>query len=165
MIGLIIAIVIIIIIVIYVLKSIFEETDYQTWLNMALVTVILLTIILSIFMILNRASGDSKKQNTTPAKQEQKIEQKETAPKPTTDKPTEEMTDEELSISIAENFLTLKQSYEALQRKDGNIYAANKIIQEYDLTKEEWDDFYKKALQNGYLKQAEKNLKNKSAVK
>lgn len=175
MIGLIIAVIIILIIVVYVLKSIFEETDYQTWLNIALVTVILFTIILSIYMILNRASDESKRPNPPAAKQEQQIEEqdknniegpkeqaKDEAKPEKQNKPvsTEEMTDEELSISIAENFLTLKKSYEALNDgKDGGIYAANKIIQEYDLTKDEWDDFYKKAVQNGYFKQAENNLK------
>ena len=178
MIGLIIAVIIILVIVIYVLKSIFEETDYQTWLNIALVTVILLTIILSIYMILNRANGDSKKQNIPPAKQEQQIEEQDNykeeieeaknnneQQQPQKQTSTKEMTDEELSISIAESFLTLKQNYEALNDgKDGSVYAANKIIEDYDLTKAEWDDFYKKAVQNGYLKQAEQNLKDKAAA-
>lgn len=175
MIGLVITIILVLMIVIYVLKSIFEETDYQTWLNIALVTVILLTVILSIFMILNKAGDSSKKQNTPPAKQEQKIEENENEPKqtkeqeagtlptPTENKSTEEMSDEELSIVISENFLKLKNNYEKLNPgKDGSIYAANKIIQEYDLTKDEWDDFYKKSVQNGYLKQAEENLKKQT---
>jgi len=175
MIGLIIAIVIVLLIIVYVLKSIFEQTDYQTWLNIALVTVILLTIILSIYMILNKVSSDSKKQNTPAVRQEQPIEEQETnkellkgEEKPVEKaKPasTEDMTDEELSIAIAEDFLKLKKSYEDLNDgQDGSIYAANKIIQDYDLNKSEWDDFYRKAITNGYFEQAEKNLKEKEAA-
>ena len=165
MIGLFLAVVVILIIIIYVLKSIFEETDYQTWLNIALVTIILLTVILSIFMILNRTNNTSKQTNTPPAKQEQTAEpkqQKQQKPQKQ-QKSMEEMTDEELSVIISENYLTLKKDYESKNNgKDGSEYAANKIIEAYGLTKEEWDDFYKKAVQNGYLKQAEENLKNKS---
>ena len=174
MMGLIVTVIIVLAILIYVLKNIFEQTDYQTWLNIALITIILLTIVLSIFMILNKANNDASKQNRTPAAQEQTLkENKPKATKNTKDnsqdieitpqKEISEMSDEELYIVIAENYLTLKADYEKQNKgADGGTYAANKIIEEYGLTQEEWDDFYKKSVENGYFKKAEANLKKQT---
>lgn len=158
MISLIVTAIIILLIVMYVFKSILEETDYQTWLNIALVTIILLTVVLSIFMILNKASDTSTGNKTAPIKQEQQVQDK-TAQKQN----PEEISDDDLYVIIAENYLTLKRDYEAANKGiDGSTYAANEIIKEYDLTQEEWDDFYKKAIEKGHFKKAEENLKKQN---
>ena len=158
MMGLFVTAVVVLVILVYVFKSIFEETDYQTWLNIALVSIILLTVVLSIFMILNKANERPSKPAVPPIKQEQPAPEKQKQ-----ESATEELSDEDLSVIIAENYLNIKNEYEASNNgEDGSTYAANKIIEEYDLTQEEWDDFYKKSVKNGYFKKAEENLKKKS---
>ena len=63
MIGSIVAIILITAIIIYIIKRLIQDTDYQTWLNILLVTVILLTVIMSIFMLLNKTDNSSAKNN------------------------------------------------------------------------------------------------------
>lgn len=179
MMGSIVAVILILAILIYLIKNLLKETDYQTWLNILLVTVIMLTVIMSIFMLLNKTNTstntDSNKgktavvqnQNTEKEKpsaievinneekkDEQEIVQQE-------QKEISEMTDDELSLMIAENYLTLKNEYESrYPGKNGANYASNKIIEEYGLTNEEWQDLYNnRLLKRGFLKQAEQNLK------
>ena len=164
MMGLFVTAILILVILIYVFKSILDDTDYQTWLNIALITIILLTVVLSIFMILNKASNTPKDKITPPAKQEQKAaETPATSSTPQQYVDPAEMSDDDLSVIIAENYLNLKNNYEAFNNgKDGSKYAADKIIEEYGLTQEEWDDFYKKAVEKGHLKKAEENLKKQN---
>ncbi len=173
MMGSVIGVILVIAILFYVLKTLLNETDYQSWLNILLVTVILFTVVLSIFMILNKV-GNTNGQNKTSITKEQKLQEKQPNTENTANKEIlkqkdignqkeiSEMSDEELSIVIAENYLTLKREYEQQNNgADGSAYAANQIIEEYSLTQEEWDDFYKKAQQNGYFKKAADNLLNK----
>lgn len=174
MIGSIVATIIIVAIVIYLIKSLIKETNYQTWLNILLVTVIMLTVIMSIFMLLNKTNNNGNNQTRkTQALQEQKTKSAPKNPQENVvevvgdipplqegDKDIAEMNDDELSLLIAENYLILKNSYEKLNNgKDGSAYAKNKIIEEYELTQQEWNDLYNRLSQQGYLKRAAQNLK------
>jgi len=173
MIGSIVATIIIVAIVIYLIKSLIKETNYQTWLNILLVTVIMLTVIMSIFMLLNKTNNNGNNQTQkTQAVQEQNtksaqktspenvVEIEGSTPLQEGDKDIAEMNDDELSLLIAENYLVLKNSYEKLNKgKDGSAYAKNKIIEEYELTQQEWNDLYNRLAQQGYLKRAAQNLK------
>ena len=153
MIGLIIAVILILFLILYVLKSIFNDTDFQTWLNILIITVILFTVILSIYIILNRVKATDNP--TAPKiKTEQSVEEK-----PTEEKSVEEMSDDELSLTLAKEYLTLKADYEKQHvDEDGTPYAETKMMDEYGLTKEEWHALYEKFAQNGYLDRAAKEL-------
>ncbi|MCR5505101.1 MAG: hypothetical protein K6E94_06110 [Elusimicrobiaceae bacterium] len=177
MMGSILALILIAAIIFFIIKSLIKETDYQTWLNILLVTIILLTVIMSIFMLLNKTGGNnSNPSQTNQSVQEQSVNnQKNTSRRNTPENTVEvegqqpsqeveqqiaEMSDDELSLLIAENYLALKNSYENLNKgKNGADYARNKIIQEYELTDQEWNELYNRLDKQGYLKQAAQNLK------
>jgi len=156
MIGLFLAVLLIILLILFVLKIIFEHTDFQTWLNILIITVILFTVILSVYILLRKADI-----TTTPKAQvtkEETLDEKSKKPQ-AIQKDVSEMTDEELSIMIAEKYLTLKTDYEKQHEgEDGAAYAKQQIMNEYELTEEEWDALYDKFVQNGYLDKAAQNL-------
>jgi len=157
--GLFLAILVIILLILFVLKIIFNHTDFQTWLNILIVTVILFTVVLSIYIILSKVhtANDPAKTQVT---KEETLDKKSTKPaaiKPKKD--VAEMTDEELSVMLAEKYLTYKTDYEKQHEDgDGAAYAKQKIMEEYDLTEEQWNALYDSFVQNGYLDQAAKNL-------
>lgn len=159
MMGLFLAILVIILLILFVLKIIFNHTDFQTWLNILIVTVILFTVVLSIYIILSKVhtANDSAKTQVT---KEETLDKKSTKPaaiKPQKD--VAEMTDEELSVMLAEKYLTYKTDYEKQHEDgDGAAYAKQQIMEEYDLTEEQWAALYDSFVQNGYLDQAAKNL-------
>ncbi len=159
MIGLLVAVILIIALILFVLKIILNHTDFQTWVNILIITIILFTVVLSVYIILSKVNVIDQP-SKTPIKTEQTIEE---TTKPTKHKAPEkdisEMSDEELSIMIAENYLTLKTDYEKQHEgEDGADYAKKQIMDEYGLTEEEWQALYDKFVQNGYLDKAAKNL-------
>ena len=159
MIGLFLAVLLIIFLILFVLRIIFDHTDFQTWLNILIVTVILFTVILSIYIILSKVHTAN-----TPAKS--KVTKEETLEKPSTKpaaikpkKDVSEMSDEELSLMLAEKYLTLKTEYEKEHEgEDGADYAKKQIMEEYDLTEEQWEALYDTFVQDGYLDKAAQNL-------
>ena len=170
MMGSFVATILIIAIILYIIKSLIKETDYQTWLNILLVTVILLTIIMSIFMLLNKTDNSANNTRKNQAVQEQPLSNQKAKPEnrvevegqqlASEEQQISEMSDDELSLLIAENYLTLKNSQEKLNPGiKGDTYAKNKIIQEYDLTEQEWNDLYNRLEQQGYFERAAKRLK------
>ena len=158
MMGLFLAILVIILLILFVLKIIFEHTDFQTWLNILIVTIILFTVILSIYIVLSkvRTAGTPAKTQVT---KEETLDRKSTKPQAIPQKDVAEMSDEELSVMLAEKYLTLKTDYEKQHEgEDGADYAKQQIMNEYDLLEEEWEALYDKFVQNGYLDKAAKNL-------
>ena len=159
MIGLILAIILIIALILFVLKIILDYTDFQTWVNILIITIILFTVILSIYIILSKVNVIDQ-----PSKTPINVEQtKEDTTKPERHKAPEkdisEMSDEELSIMIAEQYLTLKTDYEKQHEgENGADYARQQIINEYNLTEEEWNALYDRFVQKGYLDKAAQNL-------
>ena len=159
MMGLFLAILIIILLILFVLKIIFDYTDLQTWLNILIITVILFTVILSIYIILSKVNTTNT-QTKPQVTKEETLDKKSTKPaaiKPQKD--VSEMTDDELSLMLAEKYLTLKTEYEKdHEGENGADYARQQIIDEYGLTEEEWDALYERLVQNGYMDKAAKNL-------
>ena len=159
MMGLFLAILIIILLILFVLKIIFDYTDLQTWLNILIITVILFTVILSIYIILSKVNTTNT-QTKPQVTKEETLDKKSTKPaaiKPQKD--VSEMTDDELSLMLAEKYLTLKTEYEKEHEgENGADYARQQIIDEYGLTEEEWDALYERLVQNGYMDKAAKNL-------
>ncbi|MBO7605711.1 MAG: hypothetical protein J6S61_04535 [Elusimicrobiaceae bacterium] len=158
MIGLFLAILLIILLILFVLKIIFDHTDFQTWLNILIVTVILFTVVLSVYIILSKVNTTSKPVKTKVTKEET-LEKKSKKPEAKPQKDVSEMSDEELSIMIAEKYLTLKTDYEKQHKGEDSVeYAKQQIMDEYGLTEEEWEALYNKFVQNGYLDKAAQNL-------
>ena len=157
MIGLFLAVLLIIFLILFVLKIISEHTDFQTWLNILIITVILFTVILSIYILLRKVNiTTSPKAQVT---KEETLDKKSKKPQAIPQKDVSEMTDEELSIMIAEKYLTLKTDYEKQHEgEDGADYAKQQIIDEYELSEEEWEALYQKFVQEGYLDKAAQNL-------
>ncbi len=158
MIGLFLAILLIILLILFVLKIIFEHTDFQTWLNILIITVILFTVILSIYILLRKVNvvGTPSKAQVT---KEETLDKKSTKPTARPQKDISEMTDEEISLMLAEKYLTYKIDYEKQHNgEEGADYAKQKIMEEYDLTEEEWNALYEKFVQEGYLDKAAQNL-------
>ena len=159
MIGLFLAVLLIILLILFVLKLIFDHTDFQTWLNILIVTVILFTVVLSVYIILSKVNTTTKPAAKAQVTKEETLEKKSTKPEAKPQKDIAEMSDEELSIMIAEKYLTLKTDYEKQHEgEDGTAYAKQQIMDEYGLTEEEWDALYDKFVQNGYLDKAAQNL-------
>lgn len=159
MIGLLLAVLLIILLILFVLKIIFNHTDFQTWLNILIVTVILFTVILSIYILLSKVNIVNPSTKTTVTKEETLDKKSDKPAAHKQQKDIAEMSDEELSIMIAEKYLILKTDYEQQHEgEDGAEYAKQQIMEEYGLTEEEWDALYDKFVQNGYLDKAAKNL-------
>ena len=159
MIGLILAIILIIALILFVLKIILDYTDFQTWINILIITIILFTVVLSIYIILSKVNVIDQP-SKTPINVEQTTEDS-TKPErhQAQQKDVSEMTDEELSIMIAEKYLTLKVDYEKQHEgENGADYAKKSIMDEYDLTEEEWNALYDRFVQQGYLDKAAQNL-------
>ncbi len=158
MIGLFLAVLLIILLILFALRIIYNHTDFQTWLNILIVTVILFTVVLSIYIILSRVNNTSTPK--TQITKEESLNKKSKKPAAVkTQKDVSEMSDEELSIMIAEKYLTLKTDYEKQHEgEDGTNYAKQQIMEEYGLTEEEWNALYEKFVQNGYLDKAAQNL-------
>ena len=116
MIGLFLAVLLIILLILFVLKLIFDHTDFQTWLNILIVTVILFTVVLSIYIILSKVNVKTDKPAKTQITKEETLEKKSKKPEAKPQKDVAEMSDEELSIMIAEKYLTLKTDYEKQSR-------------------------------------------------
>lgn len=159
MIGLIIGIILIIALILFVLKIILDHTDFQTWVNILIITIILFTVILSIYIIWSKVNVIDQP-SKTPIKTEQtKDDQTKPEKHETTEKDISEMSDEELSIMIAEKYLTLKVDYEKQHEgENGADYAKQQIMNEYGLTEEEWNALYDRFVQKGYLDKAAQNL-------
>lgn len=158
MIGLFLAVLLIILLILFVLKIIFDHTDFQTWLNILIVTVILFTVVLSIYIILSKVHTTTAPVKTQITKEET-LEKKSKKPTATPQKDVSEMSDEELSIMLAEKYLTFKTDYEKQHEgEDGTDYAKQQIMEEYGLTEQEWNALYEKFVQNGYLDKAAQNL-------
>lgn len=157
MIGLFLAVLLIILLILFVLRIIFNHTDFQTWLNILIITVILFTVILSVYILLRKVNITTSPK--TQVTKEETLDKKSKKPEAKPQKDVSEMTDEELAIMIAEKYLTLKIDYEKQHEgEDGADYAKQQIIDEYGLTEEEWDALYDRFVQNGYLDTAAQNL-------
>ncbi len=147
--GILIAAVIILALIFYAIKDLLSDRDFSSWINMALTSLILFTVILSIFMILNKR--DPKDQTAKPvekpaATQQQNIPQK----------PVEQMSDSDIMLAIAEEYTMMEDKYKIEYPSEPNPskMAADFIIGKYQFSPEEWNSFLEEAAKNDLFTKA-----------
>lgn len=144
---------IILALIIYALKDLFGDKDLSSWTNMAITALILFTVILSIFMVLNKKEDgiSDKKPKTT----------EETSSTPQLNKSAtpeaSEMTDDEAMMAIAKEYISIKDdcSKNPPQPKaDCDEVASKYITGKYNFTKDEWESFLQTAQQENLFDKA-----------
>lgn len=162
--GVILAAILILALIFYAAKDLLKIPDLPMWINIFLATLILFTITLAIFIILNKApKAETGEETTAPVKTEETAKEEKPAKQQVT--PKEELSDDDIMLLISKEFLTLKKDYEQNNNgKDGTQSAVENIIQKYGFTKEEWDEFYKDAVNGGYLERAAQDLTKETGV-
>lgn len=144
--GVFIAVVIILVLILYSIKDLLAEKDLSLWINMALTSLVLFTVILSIFMILHKGTtenlpGEGYDKNKPAAESADNNKQKSSSA------PAEEQSDEEVLLEIAEEYVLIEDDYKKRnpEATDAGEVASNYIKQKYQFTDEEWDNFMKQA--------------------
>lgn len=149
--GVFIAVIIILGLVLYSIKDLLAEKDFSSWINIALTSLILFTVILSIFIILNKGDGVSNPSSskTKPSAEEVK-----------TETPEEEKSDEEVMMEIAEEYTLIENDYKTRNpdATDSEEVASGVIKEKYGFTDEEWSHFMEHAKANDLFTKAQKKI-------
>lgn len=155
--GVFIAVIIILVLVLYAVKDLLAEKDFASWINIALTSLVLFTVILSIFMILNKGE---KTNNTTSG------ENNKPAAEAVQEKPVEEKSDEEVMLEIAEEYTLIENDYRKSNpgAEDYEEVASKYIKQKYGFTDEEWNSFMQHAKESGLFEKAKKKISGDSDI-
>lgn len=145
--GILIAAVVILALIFYAIKDLLSDRDFSSWINMALTSLILFTVILSIFMILNKRD---------PKEESPKMVEKPAATQPEPQKPVEQMTDTDIMLAIAEEYTMMEDKYKIEYPSEDNPskMAADFIIHKYQFTPDEWNSFLEEAAKNDLFTKA-----------
>jgi hypothetical protein len=151
--GMFFAVAIIIVLIFYALKDLLVEKDFSAWTNIALTSLILFTVILSIFMILHKEPQTPDAHGPKPAAETTAAEQPAGAQE---EIPVEDMTDEQIRAALAREYVTVEEDYKKNnpKAKDSADVAANYIKNKYKLTEEEWAGFLADATAEGLFDKA-----------
>lgn len=151
--GVFIAVIIILVLVLYAVKDLLGEKDMSFWINTALTSLVLFTVILSIFIILNK--GD--KGPSVAVIQNKPAEER----LPEAEKPIEEKSDEEVMLEIAVEYTLIEDDYKKRnpEAADYEEVSSNYIKQKYGFTDDEWSNFMIHAKESGLLDQARQKIK------
>ncbi len=149
--GIIAASIIILALIFYAIKDLLSDRDFSAWTNMAITSLILFTVILSIFMVLNR------KDNSAPTEKKEKPAA-EQAKQEEAQAPQEEMTDEQAMMAIAQEYISIEDDCTKNAPKDTVCadVAANYIIGKYEFTDTEWQAFLQTAAKDNLFEKARK---------
>lgn len=141
--GVLIAAVIIIALIFYALKDLLADKDFSAWTNIALTSLILFTVILSIFMILHKPYSSSTRGAATPEQAQQETTAQNTQPLQPQNNNVEDMSNEQVMSAIAEEYVKIEDEYkkEVPNAKDSAQVASNYIMSKYNFTAEDWNDF------------------------
>ena len=150
--GIIAASIIILALIFYAIKDLLSDRDFSAWTNMAITSLILFTVILSIFMVLNKKddSAAAAKKDKPAATEEAKPEEAQS--------PQEEMTDEQAMMAIAQEYISIEDDCNKNAPKDTVCadVAANYIIGKYEFTDTEWQAFLQTAAKDNLFEKARK---------
>lgn len=157
--GVFIAVIIILVLILYAVKDLLAEKDFASWINIALTSLVLFTVILSIFMILNKGE---KTNNSSPAENNNNKPAAEAAQ----EKPAEEKSDEEVMLEIAEEYTLIENDYRKSNpsAKDYEEVASKYIKQKYGFTDDEWSSFMQHAKESGLFEKARKKISGDSDI-
>lgn len=157
--GTLIAAIIILALIFYALKDLLSDRDFSAWTNMALTSLILFTVILSIFMILNKSENKAKGEA-------QPVKQEEAQGQPEGQVPAATMSDGDIMLAIAEEYILVEEDYKKSFPGDPKHeeIATNFIINKYGFTPEEWQSFLSDAAENDLFAQARAKIAQKNAA-
>ncbi len=149
--GIIAASIIILALIFYAIKDLLSDRDFSAWTNMAITSLILFTVILSIFMVLNKRDESS-------ADKKDKTEQTEAASAEGTEAPQEEITDEQAMMAIAQEYISIEDDCLKNAPKDTVCadVASHYIIGKYEFTDTEWQAFLQTAAKDNLFDKARK---------
>lgn len=159
--GVFIAVIIILVLILYAMKDLLAEKDFSSWINIALTALVLFTVILSIFMILNKNDRISAVSNTQGSPGQNNAPAAEQRQAPEDEKPIEEKSDEEIMLEIAEEYTLIEDDYikRNPEAADYEEVSSNYIKQKYGFTDEEWDNFMVHAKDTGLFDKARQKRK------
>ena len=142
--GTLIAVVIIIALIFYALKDLLADKDFSAWTNIALTSLILFTVILSIFMIMHKPADYKPQPKQTPAAAREQT-------------PEEKAAEEKAAKErVAAEYVLIEQvcKEEAPAGTDCPKTAADVIIKKYNLEQPEWEAFNREAQAEGLFEKA-----------
>lgn len=148
--GIIAASIIILALIFYAIKDLLSDRDFSAWTNMAITSLILFTVILSIFMVLNkRDDAAADKKDKAEQAQEASSEENSQAPQ-------EEMTDEQAMMAIAQEYISIEDDCTKNAPKDTVCadVASHYIISKYEFTDTEWQAFLQTAAKDNLFEKA-----------
>lgn len=150
--GIIAASIIILALIFYAIKDLLSDRDFSAWTNMAITSLILFTVILSIFMVLN------KKEDAMATEKKEKQVATEEAANEDTQAPQEEMTDEQAMMAIAQEYISIEDDCNKNAPKDTVCadVASKYIISKYEFTDTEWQAFLQTAAKDNLFEKARK---------
>ena len=151
--GVFIAVIIILVLVLYAVKDLLGEKDMSFWINTALTSLVLFTVILSIFMILNKGGNTPSAATPQSKPAAEQVSEEE--------KPIEEKSDEEVMLEIAEEYTLIEDDYRKRnpEATDYEEVSSNYIKQKYGFTDDEWSNFMTHAKESGLFDQARQKIK------
>ena len=161
----ILAAIIIILLIIYAAFPFLSNQHFKGWANIALTSLILFTVIVTLFVILGNRKGQTITLRSIPtmaeeaATREQEKQEKQSVAQEQTQeeasaedqKPVaqkvdaDEISDEEALMAIAKEYLEAEEAFKAQGDKDYQQKAAQQIIDRYDFTQEDWQTFLEDA--------------------
>ena len=184
MLGPILAAIVIIILIIYAAFPFLETKGFKGWANIALTSLILFTLIVTLFVVLGHRKGQNITFKSIPAiaeetatrqeaqeqkqqKQEQAVQNQEKQEvakeeeKPSASQQEvdyDDISEEEVALLIAKEYLEAEEYYKNQGDSDYQQKAARQIIDKYELTEEDWQTFLENAAKYDSFNQAKKEM-------
>jgi len=183
MLGPILAAIIIIILIIYAAFPFLETKGFKGWANIALTSLILFTVIVTLFVVLGHRKGQNITFKSIPAIAEETAtrqealeqkQQKQEQPAKTQENQEEvkeeetsasqqevdyeDISEEEVALLIAKEYLEAEEYYKNQGDSDYQQKAAQQIIDKYELTEEDWQTFLENAAKYDSFNQAKKEM-------
>ena len=166
----ILAAIIIILLIIYAAYPLLSNKDFHGWANIALTALILFTVIVTLFVILGNRKGQHISLKPIPSIQEtttkeednnkQTVKQEEQGnPTPIQEDKEEEMTEEDALLAITREYLEAEEAFKAQGDKDYQQKAAQQIIDRYDFTEEDWQNFLEDAAKYDLFNKVKEEMK------
>jgi len=161
--GIFIAVIIIVALIFYALKDLLVDKDFAAWTNIALTSLILFTVILSIFMILHKKPSENVSvtwrhpadTSDTAQPGEPSAQPQAQQPSAPLNLPTQVNTDEEAVLAFAKEYVNIEEEYKKNNpnAKDAAQVASSYMKAKYDFSQQEWQDFLQKAAEiNAFAK-------------
>lgn len=174
MLGPILAAIIIILLIIYAAFPFLTTKGFKGWAGIALTSLILFTVIVTLFVILGQRKGQTitlrtpqtieqeaktKEQEKENLKEESNSTVKEQDSSQEEQSENNNISDEEALMILAKEYLEAEEAFKAQGYKDYQQKAAQQIIDRYDLDEEDWQAFLEDAAKYDLFNKAKEEMK------